>query len=323
MTSTAANNLTIVKSAQKEVDDFVKAGSVLLDAYNELKAAEKKGDQVKEMFLVNTNETTTMAYTNSLKTINLAQQKYDIAFASLSKEQQEAITAKGKIDLIFGDLNAQLTYGKQMCEDAAKAYDLAIKEAKMADLDVSKTAEYKKMMWSTVAVKAKDVADSDSYLARIKANALSSTITQAVLDAGLAVYSSDPTSKINDTTALIAEIERADDIYNEALKAKIAADAAYSEATKTTYKSVTNDNSAEIERLNAVIAQTKKDADAAVAKAKADADAAIAENKKKTDAAIAAAKTNNKPAPVPPPAPTPTVMDFILKTILDLIKPKA
>ena len=107
------------------------------------------------------------------------------------------------------------------------------------------------------------------------------------------------------------------------------------------YKPFTNDNSAEIAKLNATIAQTKKDTDAAIASAKTDADAAvakakadfetviakakkdaetaIADNKKKSDAAIAAAQANNVPAPAPP---APNLWDLILKSILDMIKPK-
>jgi len=328
--STATTNLATVKAAQKEVDDYVKASGDVLDAYNALKSAEKKGTQAKEMFLVNTNETTTMAYTDSLKVISDAHQKYDIAFAALSKEQREAITATGKIDAIFGDLNNQINGAKEACKEAAKAYDTALKEAKLGDLDATKSAADKKSLWNTVAIQSKYVMERDGELARIKANALSTTVTQAVIDAGLAVYASDPSKRLNDTGALISEIERCDAAYDEALKAKIEADAAYADATKAVYKPLTNDNSAEIARLNSVIAQNKKDADdavakakadadAAVAKAKKDADAAIADNKKKADAAIAAAQANNVPAPAPPP---PNLWDLILTSILGLIKPK-
>ena len=319
-TPTATTNMATVKAAQKEVDDFVKAGADLLDAYNALKTAEKKGTQVKEMFLVNTNETTTMAYTDSLKVISASQQTYDIALAALSKEQREAMDATGKLEDIFGDLNYQINTHKEVCDAASKAYDTALNEAKLADLDISKSSADKKSMWSTVAIQAKNVTVQDGELARIKASALSTTITQAVLDAGIAVYKSDPSNKVNDTAALISEIERCDAEYDAALKAKIEADAAYADATKTLYRPVADDNSAEIARLNAVIAQNKKDADAAVAKANADAAIAIADNKKKADAAVAAAVANNVPAPAPP---APTFVDLVLKTILDLIKPKA
>jgi hypothetical protein len=336
--ATATTNLALVKTAQKEVDDYVKASSDVLDAYNVLKAAEKKGTQVKEMFLVNTNETTTMAYTDSLSVISLAKQKYDIAFAALSKEQREAIDATGKIDEIFGDLNNQINDAKEACKAAAEAYDTALREAKLGDLDKTKTSASKKSLWNTVAIQAKYVMDYDGELARIKANALSSTVTQAVIDAGLVVYASDPSKRLNDAGSLISEIERADAAYDEALKAKIEADAKYAAATKTVYKPFTNDNSDEIAKLNATIAQTKKEtdaaiasaktetdavvakvkaeADAAVAKAKKDADTAIADNKKKSDAAIAAAQANNVPAPAP------NLWDLILKSILDMIKPK-
>jgi hypothetical protein len=329
-TTTATTNLATVKAAQKEVDEYIKATSDVLDAYNAVKSAEKKGTQAKELFLVNTNETTTMAYTDSLKVISDAKQKYDIAFAALSKEQREAITATGKIDAIFGDLNNQINDAKERCQAAADAYDVALKEAKLGDLDATKSAADKKSLWNTVAIQAKYVMECDSELARIKANALSASVTQAVMDAGLAVYASDPSKKVNDAGALISEIERADAAYDEALKAKIEADAAYAEATKTVYRPLTNDNSAEIAKLNATIAQNKKDADEAVAKAKKDADeavakakkdadAAIAENKKKADAAIAAAQANNVPAPAPP---APSLWDLVIKSILDLIKPK-
>ncbi len=328
--ASATTNMATVKAAQKEVDDYVKASSDVLDAYNALKSAEKKGIQAKELFLVNTNETTTMAYTDSLKVISDAKRKYDIAFAALSKEQQEAITATGKIDAIFGDLNNQINNAKEACQEAAKAYDTALKEAKLGDLDATKSAADKKSLWNAVAIQSKYVMERDGELARIRADALSTTITQAVMDAGLAVYASNPSKRVNDTGALISEIERADAAYDEALRAKIEADAAYAEATKTVYKPLTNDNSVEIAKLNATIAQNKKDADEAIAKAKADADAAIAkakkdadaaiaENKKKADAAIAAAQANNVPAPAPP---APNLWDLILKSIIGIISPK-
>jgi hypothetical protein len=139
----------------------------------------------------------------------------------------------------------------------------------------------------------------------------------------------------------MSEIERADAVYADALKAKIEADAAFAEATKTVYKPLANDNSAEIAKLNTEIAKSKKDADeavakakkdadeavakakadadAAVAKAKKDADVAIAENRKRADAAIAAAQANNVPAPAPP---APNLWDLIMKSIIGLISPK-
>jgi hypothetical protein len=339
--SSASANLATVKAAQKEVDEYVKASGDVLDAYNALKSAEKKGTQAKELFLVNTNETTTMAYTDSLKVISDAKRKYDIAFAALSKEQQEAITATGKIDAIFGDLNNQINGAKERCKDAADAYDTALKEAKLGDLDATKSAADKKSLWNTVAIQSKYVMECDGELARIKAEALSATITQAVMDAGLAVYASDPSQRVNDTGALMSEIERADAVYADALKAKIEADAAFAEATKTVYKPLANDNSAEIAKLNTEIAKSKKDADeavakakkdadeavakakadadAAVAKAKKDADVAIAENRKRADAAIAAAQANNVPAPAPP---APNLWDLIMKSIIGLISPK-
>lgn len=193
-TTTATTNLATVKAAQKEVDEYIKATSDVLDAYNAVKAAEKKGAQAKELFLVNTNETTTMAY-GFAESHQRRQTQIRYCVCCALKEQQEAITAKGKIDAIFGDLNNQINDAKERCKDAADAYDAALKEAKLGDLDATKSAADKKSLWNTVAIQAKYVMECDGELARIKANALSSTVTQAVMDAGLAVYASDPSKR--------------------------------------------------------------------------------------------------------------------------------
>jgi hypothetical protein len=303
------------------MEDYKKSGVDLLDTYNLLQIAKKTTIKMREQFLVNTNETTTLAYNAASKQENDARIKYDTAVRTSEKEKGEALSAIGNLNTVFTTLNDDLKYANELIDAAKLSYDVALKEAKLGSINTSKTDAERKQMWRYVAECATIVSDKENDLANLKADAVAK-FSQSVVDAAVAAYQNDPTTKQGNIEAIIATKMDCDRIYDDALTAKINAAAAFAELTKTSYSAITDDNSTTVDKLNDTISQikkdqddaivkTKKDADDAIAKAKADADAIIAANKKKTKDAIAAARASIPPAPVAEP----TFFDSVLKII--------
>ena len=280
------------------MDDYKKSGVDLLDTYNLLQIAKKTTIKMREQFLVNTNETTTLAYTSASKQENDAKIKYDNAIRASEKEKGEALSAIGNLNTVFTTLNDDLKYANELIDAAKVSYDVALKEAKLGSINASNSKT--KQLWKYVAECASIVSDKENDLAKLKADAVVK-FSQSVVDAAVTAYQNDPTTKQGDIETIITTKTECDRVYEDALSAKINATAAYAELTKTAYSAITDDNSTTVDKLNNTISQmkkdqddaiakTKKDAEDAIAKAKADADAVIAANKKKTDAAIAAAQ---------------------------------
>jgi hypothetical protein len=314
------------------MEDYKKSGVDLLDTYNLLQIAKKTTIKMREQFLVNTNETTTLAYNAASKQENDAQIKYDNAVRISEKEKGEALSAIGNLNTVFSTLNDDLKNANELIDAAKTSYDVALKEAKLGSISESKSDAERKQMWRYVAECASIVSDKENDLANLKADAVAK-FSQSVVDAAVAAYQNDPTTKQGNIEAIIATKMDCDRIYEDALSAKINAAAAFSELTKIPYSAITDDNSTTVSKLNDTVAQMKKDQDAAIAKAKADADAAVAKakadadaavaktktdadatiaaNKKKTDAAIAAAQASIPPVPVTEP----TFFDSVLKII--------